>query len=714
MDKRLINLEVRLEPDVVHARQRARQVAALLGFPPLDQTRIATAASEIVRNAYQDAGGGRVEFALSPGPPTQLLIRVRERGRRHADLSLILDGRYDATAMGLGLLGAKRLMDDVKVTSEPNGGLVVCIAKDLPARKGPLTTAELAAISQELARQRPEGLLEELQVQNQELLRALQELRDRQAEVVDLHARELEETNRGVVALYAEFDENEKSLRRISDLKSRFLSNMSHEFRSPLNSIRSLCGFLLNRSDGDLNPEQAKQVTFIRRAADNLAALVNDLLDLARVEAGKAVVRPERFELETLFETLKGTIRPIVTLPSVSLIFEESDGIPPMTTDLGKVVQILNNFLSNAAKFTERGEIRMSARPGPGDTVILSVSDTGIGIAPRDQRRVFEEFGQVDSPIQNRVKGTGLGLPLSRKLAELLGGSVSVRSAPGAGSTFYALIPRVYRSPEEHASDRRAIVASEAARSFVLVVEDDPDMLALYEKYLEGSGFLVLCAWTLSEARRILGGLKPFAVLLDILLEAESGWTLLTEMKSKPALKNVPVLVVTVIDGKEQAFALGADDFCMKPISQTWLIEKLKTLEDRRPLERILIVDDDESARYLVRQQLLTLGRYELIEASTGHEALRRAASERPDAIFLDLLLSDMTGFEVLDRLKSDGATARIPIIINTSKVLEAEELERLSAGTAAVLSKSVVERQEVLERLRHALLNAGLESSHA
>ncbi|MGZ3303028.1 MAG: ATP-binding response regulator, partial [Isosphaeraceae bacterium] len=557
----LLTLDVRLEPDIVLARQRARQIAGLLGFPPLDQTRIATAVSEIARNAFQYAAGGKVEFQVSAGASPGLLIRVQERGPGIKDLQAILDGRYDSsTGLGVGILGAKRLMDQFEIGSSENG-VTVTMVKGLPKRTSPLTQHDLARVSSELAQYRPQGLLEELQVQNQELLRTLQELRDRQAEIAELHTRELEETNRGVVALYSELDDNAKELRRISDLKSRFLSNMSHEFRSPLNTILSMSGFLLSGSSGELTPEQEKEIRFIRKAAEGLAALVNDLLDLAKVEAGKAVIQVEAFEVAELFEILRGTTNPLLSQGSVVLIVEEPVGIPTLHTDEGKVAQILRNFLSNAVKFTERGEIRLASKAGPGDTVIFSVTDTGIGIALKDQRRVFEEFNQVEGPVQKRVKGTGLGLPLSRKLAELLGGRVSVRSEPGVGSTFVAVIPRSYRPVDDADDTPESRWRLDPLRSPVLVVEDDPVDLLLYEKYLEGSAFHVLPARTIGEARRVLRRVRPLAVLLNILLEAESGWTLLTEIKGQAATRGIPILVLTIVEGKEQALALGAADF---------------------------------------------------------------------------------------------------------------------------------------------------------
>lgn len=283
----------------------------------------------------------------------------------------------------------------------------------------------------------PHSPLEEVQQQNRELLRTLEELRARQTELAQLN-RELEDTNRGVVALYAELDERADYLQRASELKTRFLSNMSHEFRTPLNAILSLSRLLLDHSDGELSTEQEKQVTFIQRSAEDLSVLVNDLLDLARVEAGKIVVRAGEFEVSTLFSALRGMLRPMLVGNSVDLVFEDTAGLPVMYTDESKISQILRNFISNALKFTERGEVRVSAAlTEDGQAVLFSVADTGIGIASEDHELIFEEWTQVDSPLQRKAKGTGLGLPLSRKLSELLGGT-RFRHQP-VGHGFYLL-----------------------------------------------------------------------------------------------------------------------------------------------------------------------------------------------------------------------------------------------------------------------------------
>ena len=252
---------------------------------------------------------------------------------------------------------------------------------------------------------------------------------------------ELDETNQGVLALYAELDTQAEQLRQASDLKSRFLSYMSHEFRTPLGSILSINSLLADELDGPLSPEQHKQVAFVSSAARELSDMVDDLLDLAKIEAGRITISPAWFDMFDLFAALRGMFRPIVDASAVDLIFEEPVGLPRLYTDDKKLAQILRNFISNSLKFTTRGEVRVSARLEGQDKVRFAVSDTGIGIAAELHGTLFEDFSQVDSPLQKRLRGTGLGLSLCKRFAALLGGEVGVESAPGVGSTFFVIIP---------------------------------------------------------------------------------------------------------------------------------------------------------------------------------------------------------------------------------------------------------------------------------
>lgn len=252
---------------------------------------------------------------------------------------------------------------------------------------------------------------------------------------------ELEETNRGVLALYAELDAQAEQLRQANELKSRFLAYMSHEFRTPINSIRSITRLLLDRVDGPLTEEQQKQVAFIQQNAVEFADMVDDLLDLAKVEAGRVEISPAWFEMVDLFSALRGMFKPVLTNPAVSLVFEEPQDVPKLYTDDRKLSQILRNFISNALKFTPRGEVRVAAKFEGDGRVTFSVTDNGIGIAPEFHDSIFQDFSQIESPLQKRLRGTGLGLSLSKKLAELLGGSVRLESEPGKGSVFSVTIP---------------------------------------------------------------------------------------------------------------------------------------------------------------------------------------------------------------------------------------------------------------------------------
>lgn len=581
----IVTLPIETESDVVAVRQRARRIAELLGFGRQDQTRIATAVSEIARNAFSYAKGGRAEFMVDPNEPQQLFrIRISDKGKGIADLQSILDGQYRSqSGMGLGLIGARRLMDHFKIDTAPGRGTVIELEQGLPKRKGRITQSKLSDIGAALKRDVSADPLEVLRDQNRELMQSLDEIHRRDEESRQL-TQELGDTNRGVVALYAELDERAEQLRQASELKSRFLSHMSHEFRTPLNSVLALSRLLLDRIDGDLTTEQERQIGYIRRSAESLLELVNDLLDLSKVEAGKVEVKATRFTVWSLFGALRGALRPLLTSPSVELTFDVDDDMPELQTDEAKVAQVLRNLISNALKFTEQGEVRVTARYLP-DTgkATFAVRDTGVGIAPADQERIFEEFSQVDNRLQKKAKGTGLGLPLSRSLAELIGGDIAVESALGQGSVFTLTIPVTFGE-----------VATAAPPT--------------------------------------------------------------------------------------------APDVSRK---------------------RVLIIDDDETFRYVMKQILRNEPRYEVIEAVDGDDGLRQARNGHPDVIVLDLQMPNVDGFTVLQELNADKRTSVIPIIVSTSLAVNAELKARLPIGTR-VISKNLISRENVSLFLRDATSSYG------
>jgi signal transduction histidine kinase/CheY-like chemotaxis protein len=695
---RILSIAIRTEQDIVFARQRARAIAALLGFDPQDQTGIATAVSEIARNAYQYAGGGAIDFSVEGRTAPQILqIRVTDRGPGIPNILAILQGRYKSqTGMGLGLQGARRLMEQLHVEPGEDGGTTVTMRKFLPRRAPVVTADSVTALASQLAQQRPADAMDELRQQSQELVRALTDLRARNEELSRLN-QELEDTNRGVVALYAELDEKAEQLRKADQIKSKFLSHMGHEFRTPLNSMIALSRILLDRLDGDLTPEQARQVGFIQKAASDLTELVNDLLDIAKVEAGKIVVRPAELEVPKFFGALRGMMRPLVQDSAMALVFDHPGDMPIICTDEAKLSQILRNLISNAIKFTERGEIRVSAWH-EGSEVYFSVADTGIGIAPADQERIFHEFGQIESQIQKRVKGTGLGLSLSRKLAELLGGAITVESQLGAGSVFTVRLPVNYGVAAAGVTGTPPDI--EAAEPPVLIVTTD-EAKPRWTMLLSGSAFRPLFAHSARDAEHLRASTPLQAVIVDLTAGVDGLWDALTSMNR--AKTPVPILAATGDDERERAFTLGASDVISRPDSAVQILTALRGVITGPEVPRVLLIDDDDVSRYVVRRHLEGEP-VAIIETTNGRDGLEIARRERPDVIVLDLVMPELSGFQVLEQLGRDEATRDIPVLIHTSKSSYSEEQQRLTSRAKTILSKANLEAEDLRSAVRLAL----------
>ena len=540
----IATLPIETEADVVTARQWTRRIAELVGLERQDQTRIATAVSEIVRNAYSYAGGGMMEFFLSEtGARPALLIRVSDKGPGIADIEAALAGRpRNGGGAGQGLAAAKRLLEIFELDSGPDRGTIVTLGQSLPPQAGRPGAEKLADIAALLPRGTPSDPLRLLREQNLELMQSLDELRRRQEESKEL-SRELGDTNRGVVALYAELDERAEQLRRASELKSRFLSHMGHEFRTPLNSIMALSRMLIDRLDGDLNGEQERQASYIRQSAESLLELVNDLLDLSKVEAGKVEVKPRPFTVKELFGALRGALRPLQNNRAVELFFDSDDQLPELFTDEAKVAQILRNLISNALKCTELGEVRVSALHDPDNRLmIFSVHDTGIGIAPQDQERIFEEFEQIETRLQKNVKGTGLGLPLSRNFAVLLGGQIELESVVGQGSVFRLSIPVSFGK----SAPSRPVHAASGRKRVLLIDDDEPSRYVmrqlLREDHLRYQPFDAAGGL---EGLRLAREMAPAVIILDLLMPDIDGFAVIEQLQANPNTRAIPIIIAT-------------------------------------------------------------------------------------------------------------------------------------------------------------------------
>lgn len=550
MNRSLLRVELAHDRDIATARQRARQVSGLLGFDSQDQVRIATAVSELARNAIRHGGGGAVEFTLTQAPragagqqqAASLQIVISDHGPGIANL----DDAMHEPAEGevkLGLVAARRLMDSFDVYSGKGLGTTITLGKYLPRRTENLTPSRLAAIAGELSTNSTTDAAAEMQQQNRDLLRSLEELRLRKEELARLNS-ELEDTNRGVMALYAELEERAAHLRLADETKTRFLSAVSHEFRTPVNSILALSKILLQRLDGELSAAQEKQVTYIRQAAEQLSTMVDDLLDLRKVESGKLQVRPESFTVTDLFGALRGMFKPLSVRESVALIFADPDAaLPELSTDQGKVSQILRNLISNALKFTEAGSVRVTARVAADtDMVVFAVADTGVGIAPENHRRVFEEFTQVENPLQKGVKGTGLGLPLSQRLAGLLGGSIDVASELGKGSVFSLAIPTRLTSPGVQGD---AAAAVERTTRRVLIIDDSEVERYALRQFLSSSVYEVIEAGGGYEGLRMARQSHPALIFLDLAMPDVHGLEVLKMLKAIDETRGIPVILFT-------------------------------------------------------------------------------------------------------------------------------------------------------------------------
>jgi signal transduction histidine kinase/CheY-like chemotaxis protein len=545
----LLSITVEIEADIVVARQQARQIATLLGLAAPDQAALATAVSEIVRNAVVYAGEALVTFEVDLSFASPFLrVRVTDQGPGIKDLPGVLAGQFQSkTGLGGGVVAARRLTESFEISSAP-GYTVVSFGKSIPRPN--LTLEDLQRLALQLAaRPAPAVCHDALRDQNQDLIRTLDVLRTRESE---LEARkseferlnlELEETNRGVVALYAELEERAGALRRADELKSQFLSYVSHEFRTPVNSVLALTHLLLKRTDGDLTSEQEKQVIFIRKAVEGLAEMVNDLLDLAKVESGKTEIRNGVADVSQILGAVRALMRPLATNDAVKLTFEECPPGLTIETDEAKLGQILRNLVSNALKFTEEGEVRVRVQcPSGSERISFVVEDTGIGIAPEHLEEIFREFSQIPNAIQGRVKGTGLGLSLSRKLAALLGGTLEVSSQQGIGSTFVLTLPTKIFVPANVNNDRSRV--PDLSTAVILVIDDEEASRYLCRQLFRGAPYQIIESGALEAAERARFD-RPDLIILDLMMPGRTGFEILDELKADPVTRDIPVVIHT-------------------------------------------------------------------------------------------------------------------------------------------------------------------------
>ncbi len=549
MSQFLIKSEIRTEQDIVWARKKTRDIATFLKLDKQEQIRLATAVSELARNVIHYAVKGFIEYNLiNDDQKVYIQIKVMDQGPGIKDLKSIINGTYiSPTGMGVGLIGSKKLVDGLNIDSS-SSGTTITIRKYVPQRISLLSVKELKELLDTFIF-RENNPIEEIQKQNEEILLTVAALNEKKEELDHLN-QELEDTNRGVVALYAELDEKAESLRQANESKTKFLSDMTHEFRSPLNSILSISDILLGEAKDEKNLERERQVNFIIKAAQGLSDLVNDLLDIAKIEAGKIPVRVDSFSVSDLFSTMRGLMKPLsMGNTSVVLNFNEVDNNLYVRSDEGKTAQMLRNLISNAIKYTEKGEINVSAEKNSQGEIILEVKDTGIGI-PKDQlESIFGEFVQVSNRLQQKAKGTGLGLSLTHKLATLLGGRIEVESEVDVGSTFRIILPSRYLGPEDaiYESRKELKPLSNKLRK-VLVIDDDDINRTQVANLCHKLHLEVLEAQNGQMGLEIARAWTPDIIVLDLVMPIMDGYGFIRNLILEERLKDIPIIMNTSKD----------------------------------------------------------------------------------------------------------------------------------------------------------------------
>lgn len=642
--------------------------------------------------------------------------------------------------------GAVNAVLELGFLHTPDERLMALLEETGPAIGTALRSARYRAQLQNMLEE-TQRQAEELQVQSEELRVSNEELEEQGRALKESQTRleqqqaELEQTNsqleeqaqlletqrddleRGASALTLKARELEQA----SQYKSDFLANMSHELRTPLNSLLILSKLLADNPEGTLSEEQVNYARTIQSSGNDLLALINDILDLSKIEAGHIQARPEAVSMQRLTEDVRQLFQPVADDRGLAFEIELDAGADLMETDRQRLEQILKNLLSNAFKFTEIGGVKLGISAQPGDRIAFAVSDTGIGISPEQQTGIFEAFQQADGTISRRYGGTGLGLSISRELARLLGGRITLESRVGEGSVFTLTLPRAYDAaqvapretpapaphvspPSEPPPERRQSMSASieddrdhlaGTRRLLLVVEDDDRFAAIVRDLSRELGFQCIVAGTAQEALKLAKRHRPSAVVLDVGLPDQSGLTVLDVLKRDDDTRHIPIHVVSAEDHSQTALSLGAIGYLVKPVKREDLAEVLRTLEDTltRTVRRVLIVEDDLVQRDAV-SRLLASGDVETVGVGTAAECLEQLRTQTFDCMVLDLTLPDASGFSLLETLSREGGHGFPPVIVYTGRDLSPDHEQQLRRYSSSIIIKGAKSPERLLDEV--------------
>jgi CheY-like chemotaxis protein/signal transduction histidine kinase/HAMP domain-containing protein len=627
---------------------------------------------------------------------------------------------------------------DVKAVIElaslgPFSASHLAFLEQMTANLGIVLNSIEATMQTEALLQQSQKIGAELQTQQKELQQTNEQLAQKAQQLVEQNV-EVERKNQEIEQARRALEEKASELALTSKYKSEFLANMSHELRTPLNSILILGQQLGDNPEGNLTPKQVEFARTIHGAGTDLLNLISDILDLSKIESGTVTVEAEEVYFSNLLELVSRTFRHEAEARRLTFDVQLDANVGrTMVTDPKRLQQVLKNLLSNAFKFTEHGGVRLhvsaagagwsSDHPvlsSGGTVVAFEVSDTGIGISPDKQRIIFEAFQQADASTSRKYGGTGLGLAISRELATLLGGEIHLRSVPGSGSTFTLFLPLKHagtpmapvrepvgrttfpvirlpeRVPEQIPDDRDELQPGDAV---MLIVEDDPHYARIMSDLARDRGFKVLVAMRGADALALARQYQPTAISLDVFLPDMLGWTVLSHLKRDPAARHIPVQIVTLDEDRQHGLARGAFAFLTKPTTTEGLEVALERLRDfvepRR--KRLLVIEDEESERRSI-EVLLGHEDIDIESVASGSDALEAMRERPPDCAVLDLRLPDMTGFEVLERMREDERLRDLPVIVFTGKELSPDEEARLQNMARSVVVKGVESPERLLD----------------